>query len=244
METENYYLINFIKTAVFLICCMMSFSIQPIFATQLEEPPDDPDPIVFEYINKNMPDSEIISSRVVVNAANLLNPQKNERQNINNQINFSVYTFRKKGITEPVYDTIIDYSFINPMKVRDNDQLIVQVSNFLRPITPINGMLLTKTHKDEDWKFSKEVTPVMDSLQSFALEGEQLANQDNYARVIIHFSSLSNPDSVESELPEYLLQYTHDSTIYLSLSKTQLGFFFIVVSFCVSFFIKRKKLTE
>ncbi|MFD2114612.1 hypothetical protein ACFSTH_03305 [Paenibacillus yanchengensis] len=144
-----------------------------------------------------------------------------------------MYTFKKADVTdgtEAIYDTIIDYSFITPMKVGNQDAFITTVGDFLNPIDPLNGAMYTKPTANDSWQFFKELVPIMTSLQSFTVEGEQLTTLDDYTRVILHFSSLPNEQASASSFPEYKLEYNHHTNGFFYLTWIQIGIVVIVLA--------------
>lgn len=56
----------------------------------------------------------------------------------------------------------------------------------------------------------KKRYPILNSLQNFTIEGEQLRNADDYTRLIIHFTSISIEDLSSDEIPMYEIRYDHD----------------------------------
>lgn len=192
------------------------------------------------FIEEKIPNSELINSNFVTHSVQLLDPTDGRTKSINEKINFSVYTFQRTDHTEPMYDTVIDYYFTEPMKVKKHDRLEVQIGDYLRPVSPISSIMLTKKTENESWELLKEPTAIMSTLQSFTLEGDELTNSGPYSRVIIHFSSYSNPDFIQYDEPRYEISYLHDSSIYFNISKIQ-GISIVVIVALGLYFIVRKK---
>ncbi|WP_165445108.1 hypothetical protein [Gracilibacillus phocaeensis] len=202
------------------------------------------DSIFKEYADQTINNSQLMESDYRTNSVYVSNPKTGFQENIDDKMAFSVYTFENTHSIEPRYDTFIDYYFTDPMEVYHRDKLMVEISDFLRPVSPINSIMFTKSHPDDNWEFVKELIPVMNSLQNFTLEGDQLSNQDGYSRVIIHFSSYANDDSPNSELPEYDIQYTHDTSGYIAFSWTTIITLFLTCLIFVYFFMVRKGLIK
>lgn len=198
------------------------------------------DSILSDYVNETINNRELIESDVRFSASNVLNPKKNVKENIDDQIKVAVYTFKNQNAKEPMYDTFIDYSFVEPMKVKGNDLFLVEVSELLRPVSPVNSMMLTKTQPHDPWELSGKPTAIMKSLQSFTLEGDQLINSDEYTRIIIYFSSYANEQFRGAAVPEYELQYVHDPSAYISFTRLQLVIFSLIVAVLLYVAIKRK----
>lgn len=198
------------------------------------------DKILRDYINSTTKDNtSFIDSTFNVNSVQISNPKSGFKKNIDDKIKYSIYTFKNADNIEPIYDTYIDYYFTDKMIVKNNDKLTVEVSDFLRPISPIDSKMYTKSNINDEWKWLKAPQPVMTTLQSFTLEGDELTNHDNFTRVIIHFSSYSNDHSKENSLPNYFLQYTHDTSTYITFPLIYVMVSLLIILLLAYLFIKR-----
>ena len=183
------------------------------------------------FIEEKIPNGELINSNFVTHSVQLLDPTDGRTESINEKRNFSVYTFQRTDHTEP-------------MKVKKHDRLAVQIGDYLRPVSPISSIMLTRKRENESWELLKEPTAIMSTLQSFTLEGDELTNSGPYSRVIIHFSSYSNPEFTQYDEPRYEISYLHDSSIYFNISKIQGISIVVIVSLGLYSIVRKKTRSE
>lgn len=193
------------------------------------------DEVLSKCIEEQTNNSELVDSFVQTNAVHYSNFKDQYLENIDDKIEFSVYTFAKTDGTEPKYDTFIDYQLIEPIKIYNQDELTVKIGEFLRPISPVKGALFTKSDHNDDWEFSGDIFPTSMGFQDFTIGGAQLSNGGDYSRVIIHFPSHSNPEAQSNELPRYILDYQHDPNRLIHFSGTQLIFILLAVLILIYF---------
>ncbi|AZP05402.1 hypothetical protein [Jeotgalibaca ciconiae] len=231
-KLTNFIKISFLLTLfIFIICDTSALS-----TTHVSN--QDQYAFLFDYLEGNLLDSELVEVRAVTHAEKIVSPISKKTKAINDKMEFSVYTYMHDDGTDINSHTIIDYSFKEPMKVKYNDSLSVKIGGYLRPITPISSIMLTKSNVDEDWEIVKKPTPVMNSLQSFTLEGDELANSDSYSRVLIDIPAYVNPEATDNILPEFQINYVSDSSIYFNLSGLQMLLIGIIILVLLPIFIK------
>lgn len=234
----NPFHIKILLLTVFITSFFLNF-ITPITEVHASQ---DSDSFLYNYLDENITDSEIITNRVIIHAEKINNSINKKSETITDHIHFSVQTFKSSDSSEFSYHTIIDYHFIEPMKVKNNDRLTVTIGSYLRPVSPITSVMLSKAKQDEEWQIVKEPVPVMSSLQSFTIEGSELLNSDQYSRIVIHIPSYSNPEVTEDELPEYAIEYTRDPSIYMDFSNVQLLLVGAAVIILASYIFKKLNL--
>jgi hypothetical protein len=160
------------------------------------------------YINENIPkDSVWVNSDTKSNFIQISSGRDNQKRNLGDKIESTVYTFSAKESGETVYYTVLDFYFTQKLKTSKKDLLELHTNDFLHPVSPGKGIWLVRDKTEEDWTVKKDAYIIV-NLSFASVYGNQMYNRQNYSRIIMSFKSFGNPDA-EAALPGYVINYTH-----------------------------------
>jgi len=193
------------------------------------------------YIDENIPkdavweDSDSKSNFIQISSGRV-----NQKQNLEDKIGSTVYTFSTKENGEMVYYTVLDLYFTQALKISKKDLLELHTNDFLRPISPGKGILLVRDKPEENWTVKKDSYTII-NLSFASVYGDQMYSTKNYSRVIMSFKSFWNPEA-EAALPGYIINYTHYKTAGVPLAVTSAVIILMLVSLgCLYYRLRRTK---
>ncbi len=116
------------------------------------------------------------------------------------------YTYRYAENGEEAYCTVLVLQ-LHDVSVTEDDEITVDVNDYLSPFSPQDGVEYTRKTSDDLWSGEHEVTVMPKDLQMELLLGSELKSGAKDRLICMSFPSSGNAER-ESEAPEYIVTVT------------------------------------
>lgn len=88
-----------------------------------------------------------------------------------------------------------------------DDFAYLGINNFLLYYSPIKGELWIKNKEEEEWNYSRDITPLF-TIDGVTVFGSEMKSDSKYFRILIYFCADMNEGSAE-KMPVYRSTYTN-----------------------------------
>lgn len=200
--------------SVFFMLLFPQFLSASATESQAEICLSDLDTPLSNYIENNLPGNLATVNSTVVTNLFVTKGEKKTAHSPEEKLETTSYTFRTNqngSRDEETYYIVLDLEFLEKMRVTENDSIRVAVNDYLRPYSPMTGVLYGRSSPDEDWMYAREITAMPASLSEISILGSQITSQYKYSRILLQIPANKNPETAETQ-PHYQLDYTHDAT--------------------------------
>lgn len=116
------------------------------------------------------------------------------------------YTYRYAENGEETYRTVLVLQ-LHDVSVTEDDEITVDVNDYLNPFSPQDGVEYTRKSSDDLWGGEHAVTVMPKDLQTEVLLGSELKSGAKNRLICMSFPSSGNAER-ESEAPEYAVTVT------------------------------------
>lgn len=160
----------------------------------------EPDDLLQEYIDSHIPDTaSLLKCSFLTDYTQI---RKAGKEGMNDKFRTSVHSYKSDDI---IY-TVISLESLTGMKISTEDFLDVDTNVYLRPVSPANAVLYTRT-EDGKWGYQKEVEAIV-NMSRISIYGGELINEHRYMRLFLSFMSIENIQAEETQ-PYYQIQFSN-----------------------------------
>ena len=147
------------------------------------------------------------------------------------------YTYRYAENGEETYRTVLILQ-LHDVSVTEDDEITVDVNDYLSPFSPQDGVEYTRKSSDDLWGGAHEVTVMPKDLQTEVLLGSELKSGAKNRLICMSFPSSGNAER-KSEAPEYAVTVTSSpKTVTVPVWAIALAGFVIVL---IIVFVRKKR---